>query len=971
MTLDGNGTTTGVIVVTKASGDATISAGRNLNLGDGLTANSKGAINREAGLASNTGNLNINSATNDSTGSLTSTNGSKINDVNLGSGNLNIAAQHGNLALSGGSSIVKSAGTGSMTVDVKAGDITLAGTGTQIKASQSNSNDLIQASGNITNNSAGLLQADNVQAGNDLTNNSQITGVATATNGTLTNNATGSISGNAVATNGALINNHTITGNATATKGTLTNNASGSIGGRAEATNGALTNSGTIGAGATAGGNLTNTSSGTITGTTHAGVDLLNQGLITLNGSNAESVTAGNDLTLDGNGTTTGVIVVNKASGDATISAGRNLNLGDSLTANSNGAISKTAGTGKLTVDAMSGDITVSGTNSQIKALQAGSTVNDIHATGTINNSGLLQADTIRAGVDVNNAGSITGKVTADQNLTNYASITGDAAATNGTLTNNATGSIDGNAVATNGALINNHAITGSASAGTTLTNNATGSIGGNAVAGTALTNSGAISGTATSGNSGLGTLANAAGASIGKGAESKNDSNIDNQGSITGPVTAANDLNNTGKINGDVYAHNDVNNGVTTGNVSTSNDLHNSGSINGSVTAGHDVNNGVIVGDVTIPADGKSLNQQNQGPMISGNVTAGRDVNNGTINGNVLVSGKNPSSFVISNAGTITGKVNAVRDINNGTITTIKTMGNDALIDAVAPVTLKASPLYAASNLIPDIQAGRDVNNAGTLKGTVSARGNINIYGGGQAITSSLVAADTIQIDNGTVTNKGIVTAPKSSGLTLVAKNLLLQDNAKIYSTSSLVIGSSKQTTVVDFNGNNSTISAAGNIGQKSAVYYWLKPNSLGAGNTMGSTNGKVWLTSDNIKQLQKSDKWYGLFSATSNGSVFSFDQSQVNVLVNAFQSNQLGNLINADFSLVAKPVDIPTAHPDPCGHGSSLELKNTAGVVLAYEDILPFSVLSGQTNGGETVDTSNNDSELPNKSATSCDKN
>ncbi|MEI8209587.1 MAG: filamentous hemagglutinin N-terminal domain-containing protein, partial [Methylococcales bacterium] len=196
----------------------------------------------------------------------------------------------------------------------------------------------------------------------------------------------GKITGNATATTGNLLNDGTITGNVLASLGTLTNSATGTITGNATATASTLTNSGAITGNAEAtAADLQNNSGATIGGSATAGTTLTNAGSIT------------GDATANGNTTTA-------------------IRLDNSGTINGNAIATNSGLTNK--------------------------------ATGKIKGNSTAQTDlTNVAGGQLGAAGKVATATTG--NLLNDGTITGNALASLGTLTNSATGTITGNATAT------------------------------------------------------------------------------------------------------------------------------------------------------------------------------------------------------------------------------------------------------------------------------------------------------------------------------------------------------------------------------------------------------------------------------------------------------------------------------------------------------------------------------------------
>jgi mucin-19 len=392
-------------------------------------------------------------------------------------------------------------GTAGATVD---GGVTVNGAGLTLVQNQSGSltNDgtittvagLAQASTFLTN--TGTITG-NATGGTTLTNSGSITGNATASNGLLDNQAGGTIGGNAVSTLAAITNAGTITGSVTA-QTDVTNQVGGTLNGAAiTATTGNVLNSGSISSAAaltiTAGGNITQN------GTLSAGANAVN-----LHADGAISGTAGvvgTTLTVRGAAggvasragslnLTTGntIATLDARTNNATLTFGQTaaftVTQADAGTGNvtlrSDGAITRTVG---ATTGVVANVLTVRGAAGDA-ASRAGSLNLTDGATVTGNAIGVLDARTNNAALTygqvaaftVTQADAGTGNVTlrsdgaitrtlaaptgvvANQLIIRGAS--GDAASRAGSLNLTDGATVTGNAITTLDARTNNAALT-------------------------------------------------------------------------------------------------------------------------------------------------------------------------------------------------------------------------------------------------------------------------------------------------------------------------------------------------------------------------------------------------------------------------------------------------------------------------------------------------------------------------------
>ena len=330
----------------------------------------------------------------------------------------------------------------------------------------------------------------------------------------------------------------------------------------------------------------------------------------------------------------------------------------------------------------------------------------------------------------INNIDStITGNAIANNNLQNGGTITGNATATTGSITNGLwyldpdtfldlnEGTIQGNATATTGNITNGvydpdygyqqGIINGNAVAGGNLTNNINSTISSNASA-TNIQNYGIISGNADAINDTYN------GNTISGNANAGN--NIFNSNIIGGNANANNDINNYGNISGNATAINNITNYGNIGN--------NAVATNGSITNGYNIS--------SIPNEPNNITHT-PSSTIKGNATAGTSIANhfnsiiGTSTANQITTGS------LFNDGTINGNVQLTSTLTNTANATIN--GN------------VVSTHTNTGNVTGDFYAN-ELNNEGVINGNTAS----NIINQGN-ITGNAIADNTLFTGNGTTT--------------------------------------------------------------------------------------------------------------------------------------------------------------------------------------------------------------------------
>jgi len=862
------------------------------------------------------------------------------------------------------------------------------------------------ASGNLFNTGIGAkeIEGDAEARNGSLTNDGVIHGHAEANSNLSNNGASSKIGGYAKAINGWLTTEGTITGYAKAGSYLKNLGNSSQIGGDAEAQVGYLSNDGTIGGTAkAAGGDLTNNGSigkGASVGGNHL---LKNNG--TIIGDAASDGTIENNLQITGNASANGGDLAN--TGSIGGHAYANINLANSGTSSKIGSYAKAmngslTNQGSISGDAQAGGYLEStGDNSIIggdATALGGHLTNEGHiaknasAKTSLKNLGsqsVIGANATAQGGDLTNAGRIGGFASVhDGNLTNTGSIGNGAtlnisdASTAGhyTLANN--GSIAG-ATLSGGAIENSNLIDGNATAGTYLKNiGGSSQINGNAVAqGSYLTNQGSISGNAQAGgylestgdNSIIGGDATAWGGHltneghIAKNASAKTSlKNLGSQSVIGANATAhGGDLNNAGRIGGFASVHDgDLTNSGSIGSDTSnhyaisSNNIINSGSIKGRITAGNNlINSGTIAISATnlenevdvagnlnnsgiITIDGSSDGAINVGQdmEISGSDALVAFSNSGradvTVQGAMTID--NGGKLGFSNDGQATLNVNENLIVGlNGTGIIERTGSNidDFIVDPVAP----------GSTLTVQNDGSKIVDSRPT--------GNMNIF-----------AEDSILILNrGMISRESSI--DKTSELNLYTRHLVMQKSA-IDSSGLFNMAPNPDVTIeqiqknqvvpldLKFISSGSLLQSKGNFGVDGHVFYLLPANGP-YGNAVTSIQGKLFIAPDNLQEIQRNGRNVG-GPFIDNGL-----PQNGNYYGNGFRSNQATSLQSVNLGVISKPADLPEVPPDPCGLGSTLEIKHSDGVIPAWGDLVSFSVFpdeqgSQDVNGSQSLNDS-----------------
>ncbi len=742
---------------------------------------------------------------------------------------------------------------------------------------------------------------------------------------------------------------------------------------------------------------LTNQAGAIIKGKAQANHDLNNAGKITI------SAKAGNDLIND----TTGVIGT-QGNPASFAKAGNNLKNNYVIRGNADagGALDNS---GTIGGKAIAGTGTLTNTGTIEANARAGSALDNsgiiggkaIAGTGTLTNTGTIEANA-RAGSALNNSGTIGGKAIAGtvasgaltnqsdgyigkgaesrhrSDITNDGVIAGDVLASNN-LTNN--GTINGNAYAIKGALQNDTAgkITENARAGGALDN--WGSIGGKAIAGAGINAPSELT------NHG----------SIGKGAESRQ-SDIFNDGEITGDTFASNTLTNNGTINGNVYAmkgalQNDTA-GKITENARAGGALNNWGIIDGKAIAGAGIKEPSELtnhGSIGKGAESRFRSDIFNDGEITGDTFASNTLtNNGTINGNVYAikgalqndtAGKITENAraggALDNWGRIGGK--AIAGIKfKGTLTNQRdaTIGNGA-------ETRNLSDIDNFGKIYGNVSAANQLNNSGNIETlSVVAGKKITLTQGG-TITSTanntdktqllnIVAREEMEINDGYIIagDSGQAMSPTNLRIATPIINLTaghIRDHdgaidirpddavgasayAESYPAQLNFFGDSSVWAYGDIGTphNSRSITSTSNGLGDTSIYYTVNFGHSFS-NIIGSETAKVLLSTDDIKSLSAvptnmatlllpttEEDWQRQLLLTGNRLINAYANSPET----PFTSPQPGNLVSLKPTVIFRPQFIPVVASDPCGQGSTLEIRNTKGVILQFDKLLPFSV-------------------------------
>ncbi|MCX7099544.1 MAG: filamentous hemagglutinin N-terminal domain-containing protein [Methylococcales bacterium] len=299
-----------------------------------------------------------------------------------------------------------------------------------------------------------------------------------------------------------------------------------------------------------------------------------------------------------------------------------------------------TAGTLKITAQ---GDISTDSSSNVSANLIAGIDVD---------NNGTITGDAEATSGNLTNTNIISGNAIAGTDLSNTASgrIGGNATASSGILSND--GQITGDAEATIGNLTNTNIISGNAKAGADLSNTASGHIGGNATASSGiLSNDGQITGDA---EATIGNLANTN--TISGNAKAGTDLTNEMAGNIGKNAAAGGTLTNRGGIGGNAFASGDITNevgGTIFDGADAGQDIINNGTINGArVKAGRDIKNTGINASIKLDKVGDGVSAGRNLLIDSGNITATKDAKNTVISANNDLFVNNGGHIDLANTG-------------------------------------------------------------------------------------------------------------------------------------------------------------------------------------------------------------------------------------------------------------------------------------------------------------------------------
>ncbi len=990
---DGSTAGTGTININNSTGADTLSVGRNLTLGVAGQTSSYGVIEQtttgsQLALQVTSGDLGVNNS------------GSLLNITQAGNyalaigGNINVAAggtiklaNTGNayLAASGNlnitSSTINLANTGSANVDAGV-VLTASGAGYTSAATSSGGN--IAVSSGVLEATAGNSAASNFNVTAQMGTTTTTTGLiqVTGANSTLkasagdkgnsTINATNSLTvdtggqiilDNAGAATVAAVNqlnvgssgigqiersNNSVSSSlfeieTTGAGSTLSINNSGSQIGDASTAGGGLTVS-ALGTGSNLvlanGGAISTANTGSFT--ISAGQDLYNNGVINLNSAGGNSVTTGRDLILGWDGSTagTGTININNSTGADTLSVGGNLTLGVAGQTSSYGVIEQTTTGSQLALQVTSGDLGVNNSGSLLNITQAGNYALDIG--GNINAVGgtITLANSADAYV---NADAILVSSGGQINLANYgnAYVAAKVDITIGDSTTFAGGTIN-------------------------LTNQGSAFV----EAGTVLTQV----------NSGFSSSTSQAGSYI----------LVQNSGSINFANSNQTILTNTI----DAYL-------VATGNITIADGIvgfYNFGKANveaGTTLTQQAAESPTVISSLSdtggniVVSNGGLINFDNSGDMVvdavngfgqtSGILTVS---SGGQVIANPIVNQNFKSDFYLVASSNI--------DVDGGSINIAN--DGDAFIGAgtILKPEIQTIPLqnvHAFNNAPSDSGGNFEVSNGGLINlantgdekvyvggsvldpiGNVSNPpvGNLTVSNGGQLIfnnnstaNANLTVANTLSITNGYSSAIGSVSAVIDNGagdLTIDPINIfitspplptvpipLAPDNiagsSLLQVAGNLIIQS--ESSPVNLLVVNSQIHVNGVFGLQPSNFN-IDPSSTGSvfyGNPID-------ISLANQRQLGFISIGNSLYINNSNISgavdIISGSDYFYNVILQA--NAQTGNLNSIEIPIVSRPLDLPEIPTNPCAVGSSLEIKNSNGVLPAFAQMLPFSAVPDQ---------------------------
>ena len=842
----------------------------------------------------------------------------------------------------------------------------------------------------------------NINAQQNLINSNTINGSVLVTNGYLQNNLAGSITGDAsvagVINNTGSIGsnaNNIITSNAQDSNSIIAINNSGSLKGIVTANAGSINNTGSILGTLSALANLTNS------GVINANITASN-GFISNTGQITGSVTAthvtdnGTNLAITNTGKITGAIYANAGSlnntgniiGDVVAYANitNMAKISGSVTA-VNGYVDNGANLASISGNVSAETfINNQGTIGSNASNTISSNAADNGATLAVINHGTITG-TVNANLgSIDNTGSIIGNASAAQNLSNLGLIKGSATASNGYLTNGSSSvnqaSITGNAYA-NG-LLENYANIGTNSANSIISNAADS----NSLA--AITNFGSLNGTviATAGsvhNSGqiTGKLESGAGDITNRGLILGNVladlGSINNTGSIIGNVTANQTIINTSNIigsataskgylykgwdgsaistaasiTGDVFAQGIIiNNGSLGSSISNvissygsdnnSYALSNTGAINGNVNVytGSLHTTGAITGDVLVYDNVINLH------IINGSVSAQTGyVYNGSIsNKQAVINGNVISGGDITNYGQINLNSNNTQIVQAGNSVSLANLNNygdinalnaasDTIIHAYGNLTEKAGSI----NLLNDSHHTSQVLSLFDMNLTANAQ--IKDTGKGLLFINPTFLNSVLSLDNASISSAGAMTI---TGGLHNALHISLNNDSFINAVGDLILGDNSQP-LVTLSASNSFVNY--DYGQPGATGWAAITGGKVMGNFVVENSVNSVFANFSLKQSNYSNDLATVFNLFEPGS---YQGSYLHggllfIASDKAQSDKSQKFVNANVSVISKPIEQPQLPTDACSVslGSSLEFRHSLGSLPAYAEVLPFSVI------------------------------
>ncbi|MGR8928988.1 MAG: hypothetical protein ACU836_00005, partial [Gammaproteobacteria bacterium] len=423
--------------------------------------------------------------------------------------------------------------------------------------------------------------------------------------------------------------------------------------------------------------------------------------------------------------------------------------------------------------------------------------------------------------------------------------------------------------------------------------------------------------------------------------------------GIIDGKATAKNgDLTNTGTIGTDKLNHyaqatgNLVNSGRIKGHVKTQANLINNGSIETSAT--------LVAGTVNrIEVDG---NIDNYG-LISVDGTGNGIVSAGK---NMLISGAN-AELAFTNSGLAKVDIGGTLTIDEGGKVSFANAGQ-ATVSVNEDLTLGLN----GTGVIERIGANTDE----FIVDPINPGSNLTVQNPGSKIVDNRPQGDMLVMANDTISilNGGEISREASintdSQLILYAQHLVMQ-GSKIFSSGTFNMAPGPDVTVLDiqkksifpldltFIGSGSSLTATANFGIDGNVFYTL-PVGQPYGNAIVSISGKLFIEPDNLQAIQRNGRNVGgpyIEDGTTSNSY--------NYYGNGFRSNQAGNLQSMALGVISKPADLPAVPPDPCGSGSTLEIKHSNGVIPTGGDLASFSVFPEEHSNEEAHEVDNQTSD------------